>query len=324
MPLRVLVIGHQQGADPVGLPERESGAQYVFAYDHEEIRRHLAESDIVFHFGHPRDALSANWEVATRLRWVQIAGVGVDWALFPELVESDVVVTNSRGVVDTTLPEYTLALMLALAKDLPGTIAAQSREEWRHRWLHTLSGGRAVIVGAGSIGRAIGGLLRSVGLRTTIVGQRERSGDIGEGRIRAVADLHELLPDADWLILATPLTESTRGLIGETELALLPPWARLVNMARGKVVEGDALVEALEEGRIAGAALDVFEQEPMPPDHPLWSMPNVIISPHIGGDTVDTPAAFTRSFLDNLERYTTGQPLVGVVDKRLGYPPSDD
>ena len=323
MQTRVLVIGRQAGEFPAGLPETESGAAYVMVDSMDDVRAHLAECDVVFHYNEPRTALSANWELARRLRWVHVGGVGVDWTLFPELVESEVVLTNSRGVFDTTLPEYLLALMLALAKDLPTTLRAQARHEWRHRLLRPLAGGRAIIVGAGSIARAAGGMLRSFGVDVTLVGRREREGAGGEGRIRAVANLGRLLPQADWLIVLTPLTEATRGLIGAAELALLPPGARLVNIGRGPVVVERALVEALRAGRLAGAALDVFESEPLDPDSPLWDMPNVIVSPHIGGDVSETPAAFTGAFLANLRRYLAGEPLDNVVDKRLGFVPGD-
>jgi phosphoglycerate dehydrogenase-like enzyme len=317
---RVLVIGRQAGQPPAGLPESGSGAVYVMADDMATVRTNLAACDVVFHYGEPRDALSANWELTSRLRWLHIGGVGVDWSLFPELGESNVTVTNSQGVFDTTLPEYLLSLMLALVKDLPGTLRAQDRQEWQHRLQEPLAGSRAVIVGAGSIGRSSGRMLRALGVEVTLVGRSERDGQPGEGRIRAAADLPKLLPDSDWLIAITPLTEATRGLIGAAELASLPPRARLVNIGRGPVVDEAALVAALSGGSLAGAALDVFEREPLPEDSPLWSMPNVIVSPHIGGDVRETPADFARVFLANLARYQAGEPLHNVVDKQLGYP----
>jgi len=316
-----MIIGRQAGEPPAGLPESETGARYVMAEGMDDVRAHLADCDVVFHYGHPRDALSANWALTERLRWVHVGGVGIDWTLFPELVESGVALTNSRGVFDTTLPEYLLTLMLALVKDLPGTLAAQADREWRHRLLRPLAGGHAVIVGAGSIGRAAGALLRSMGVRVTLVGRSERDGNPGEGRIRAVADLAQLLPEGEWLVVLTPLTPETRGLIGPAELAALPSGARVVNIGRGPVLQETALIEALQSGALAGAALDVFEREPLDPESPLWDMPNVIVSPHIGGDVIDTPAAFSESFLANLRRYIAGESLENVVDKRLGFVP---
>jgi phosphoglycerate dehydrogenase-like enzyme len=321
MSARVMIVGRQAGLFPAGLPESESGAEYVMAETMADVRAQLAECDVVFQYGDPRDALSANWALTERLRWVHVGGVGIDWALFPELVDSDVVLTNSRGVFDTSLPEYLLSLMLALVKDLPATYRAQQRHEWQHRLLEPLHGRRAVIVGAGSIARASGRLLRAMGLDVTVVGRSERAGEPGEGRIRALADLPALLPEADWLIALVPLTTRTRGLIGTSELAALPRGARFANIGRGPTVDEAALTGALQSGHLAGAVLDVFEREPLPPESPLWDMPNVIISPHIGGDEADTPRAFAEAFLANLRRYLAGEPLQDVVDKHLGFVP---
>lgn len=319
MTARVMLIGRQAGRLPEGLPELETGAEYVVTESMDQVRAALPACDVVYHYGHPRDALSANWELAGRLRWVHVGGVGIDWALFPGLVQSEVVLTNSRGVFDTSLPEYLLALMLALVKDLPATVHAQARHQWQHRLLEPLAGRRAVIVGAGSIARAAGRLLRAVGLSTTLVGRSEREGGPGEGRIRAIGDLPRLLPEADWLVVLAPLTPETRGLIGAAELACLPRGARFANIGRGPTVDQAALIAALRSGALAGAVLDVFEQEPLPVDSPLWDMPNVIVSPHIGGDEAGTPAAFSDVFLANLRRYLAGEPLHNVVDKRLGF-----
>ncbi len=314
-----MVVGHQAGRFPEGLPESETGASYVMAESTADVRAHLAECDVVFQYGQPRDALAANWELVERLRWVHVGGVGIDWALFPELVESDIVLTNSRGIFDTSLPEYLLALMLASVKDLPATYRAQQRHEWQHRLLEPLSGGQAVIVGAGSIAHATGRLLRAMGMTVTLVGRTERDGGPDVGRIRALADLPRLLAEADWLIVLVPLTAETRRLIGAAELAALPRGARFANIGRGPTVDENALVGALRSGHLAGAVLDVFEREPLPPESPLWDMDNVIISPHIGGDEADTPRAFAQAFLANLRRYRAGEPLINVVDKRLGF-----
>lgn len=319
MPTSVMVIGRQAGRFPEGLPEPATGAEYVMADSMDDVRARLRECDVVFHYGRPRDALSANWTLAKRLRWIHVGGVGVDWALFPELVESDVVLTNSRGVFDTSLPEYLLSLMLALVKDLPATYRAQQRHAWEHRLLEPLAGRRAVIVGAGSIARASGRLLRAMGMEVALVARSAREGGPGEGRVHAVSELPALLPAADWLIALVPLTRETRGLIGARELAALPPGARFANIGRGPTVDEAALAEALRSGHLAGAVLDVFEREPLPVESPLWDMPNVIVSPHIGGDEADTPRAFGEAFLANLRRYLAGEPLENVIDKRLGF-----
>ena len=323
MGARVMIIGRQAGELPAGLPESDSGAEYVLAGTLEEVAAALPACDVVFHYGRPRDALSANWARTRRLRWLHVGGVGVDWTLFPELVESDVVLTNCRGVFDISLPEHLLSLMLALAKDLPSTLAAQVRHEWQHRLVEPLVGRRAVIVGAGSIARNTARLLRALGMDVTLVGRTARH-DTASGPVRAIGDLPSLLPGADWLVALLPLTSETRGLIDARAFASLPPGARFVNFGRGPTVDQEALVAALRTRALAGAALDVFAQEPLPADSPLWDMPNVIVSPHIGGDERDTLRRMADIFRDNLRRYLAGEPLVNVVDKRLGYVPAAD
>jgi phosphoglycerate dehydrogenase-like enzyme len=160
-------------------------------------------------------------------------------------------------------------------------------------------------------------------MSTTIVGRRRRDGHAHEGLIHGIDELPELLPMADWLIVVVPLTPESRGLVGAPELASLPAGAYVANIGRGPTVVEPALVEALRSGHLAGAVLDVFEQEPLPTTSPLWDLPNVIVSPHIGGDEGDTAAAFGRAFRENLQRYLAGDPLHDVVDKRLGFVPQD-
>jgi phosphoglycerate dehydrogenase-like enzyme len=212
--------------------------------------------------------------------------------------------------------------MLALVKDLPSTFRAQARHAWQHRLLEPLTGGRAVIVGAGSIGRATARLLGTLGVEVALVGRTTRDED--GLRIHGVGDLTGLLQHTDWLVVLVPLTPETRGLIDAQVLAALPRGARFVNIGRGPTVVQADLVAALRSGALAGAALDVFEQEPLPADSPLWDMPNVIVSPHIGGDQAGTPRAFTDAFLANLRRYMAGEPLFNAVDKRLGWSPPTD
>jgi phosphoglycerate dehydrogenase-like enzyme len=161
----------------------------------------------------------------------------------------------------------------------------------------------------------------TVRVEVTLVARTERASDPEFGRVRASYDLATIAAQADWLVLALPLTSETRGLVGRDVLAALPSTVRLINVGRGAVIDEAALVEALRDGRLAGAALDVFEHEPLPRDHPLWAVPNVVVSPHMAGDVHGWLGWFTDSFVANLERWLTGRPLENVVDKRLGYVP---
>jgi phosphoglycerate dehydrogenase-like enzyme len=259
------------------------------------------------------DSVRASWPAGDALRWVHTASAGVDQLTFDELVASDVVITNSRGVFDTPMAEYVLGLVLAFAKDLPGTVRLQDRGQWRHRETETIAGSTAVVVGGGPIGVAIAGLLRAVGMRVRLVGRREREG------VHPADDLPQLLPEADYLVLAAPLTEQTRGMVDSVLLARLPARARLINVGRGALVVEKDLIAALATQGLAGAALDVFATEPLPNDSPLWSLPGVIVSPHMSGDVVGWQEALVDLFVENLARYRAGQPLRNVVDKTRGY-----
>jgi phosphoglycerate dehydrogenase-like enzyme len=314
----VVILGATAETPPPGLPETASGATYRFVDDEAALRAALPTAEVIFHWDDRTTALRAAWPLAGRLRWIQASGVGVEWTIFPELLDSEVVLTNCRGVFDRTIPEYVLGLMLALAKDLVGTLAAQREHRWAHRPVGALHGGRAGIVGSGSIGRATARVLVAMGLRVTLVARTGRD-DPEFGAIVGAGALREVVADADWVIVIAPLTAETRGLVDAGVIAAMPRSSRLINVGRGAVVDGPALAHALRDGTIAGAALDVFDREPLPAGDSFWSMPNVIVSPHMAGDVQGWLGWFTGSFLANLRRWQTGQPLENVVDLRLGY-----
>jgi phosphoglycerate dehydrogenase-like enzyme len=277
------------------------------------LRDALPGTEVLLVWDFTSDAVRHSWPAADALRWVHTASAGVDRLIFPELIDSPVVLTNSRGVFDAPMAEYVLGLVLAMAKDLPATVAAQLRREWRHRESERVAGTCAVVVGGGPIGRAIARLLAAVGMRVELVGRRASEG------VHAAGALPELLPRADWLVLAAPLTEATRGMLDAAALAALRPSARVINVGRGALVVEPDLVDALRGGRLAGAALDVFAREPLPPDSPLWELPGVIVSPHMSGDVLGWREELVEVFADNLARYRAGEPLRNVVDKTLGY-----
>ncbi len=298
---------------PTGLADRVGdGAEIVWA-DAAGLPAALAGAEALLVWDFTSDAVRDSWAAAGGLRWIHTASAGVDRLIFDGSLASDVVVTNSRGVFDTPMAEYVLGLVLAFAKDLPGTLRHQDRREWRHRETAMVAGTVAVVVGGGPIGVAVAALLRAVGVRVRLVGRRARDG------VHAADELPGLLADCDWLVLAAPLTDRTRGLVDADLLARLPPTARLINVGRGALVDEDALLAALRAGRLAGAALDVFCVEPLPKGHPLWSLPGVIVSPHMSGDAAGWRDTLVDLFVDNLARYRAGQPLRNVVDKKFGY-----
>ena len=293
---------------PPGLAglERETAVTYT---DADGLAGALPGAEVLFVWDFGSDALSRAWPAADRLRWVHVAGAGVDRTLTPQLVESDVVVTNSRGVFERPIAEYVLGLLLAFAKDLPGTLARQHRRQWEHRQTGMLAGHRAAVVGTGPIGREIGDLLGAVGMQVRMLGRAETE------------DLPAHVADADYVVAAVPLTDRTRGLFDRKVFEAMPPTARFVNVGRGASVVEDDLLDALAAGDLAGAALDVFAQEPLPAEHPLWTTEGVVVSPHMAGDRFGWHEALVDVFLGNLDRWRSGQPLLNVVDKQLGYVP---
>ena len=319
MNVRVVVSGAEAAAVPPSLPKLAGpGVDVRFAPDLAALRRELPAADVVFAWDNGSTDLVGAWPAAARVRWVQGVGAGIDRLLFPALVESDVVLTNAHGMFDITMGEYAMALILASAKQLKRSIEMQQRREWVYRPLRRVAETRLLVVGAGPTGRAIARAGGALGMRAIVVGRTARE-DPEFGRIEAAESLVALLPDADWVVVSVPLTPGTRGLIGPREFAAMKAGAVFVNVGRGPVVDEGALIEALRDGRLGGAGLDVFEHEPLPADSPLWEMPNVIISSHVAGDYPGYEDELVALFGENLSRYRAGQPLLNVVDKRLGY-----
>lgn len=284
-----------------------------------ELPTALAGADVFFMWDFLSTALADAWPHADRLRWIHQAAAGVDKVLVPGVVESDVVVTNSRNVFDQSIAEYVLGLVLSFAKGFPRTFDLQRTHTWRHRETEMAAGKHALVVGVGPIGRSIARLLRGAGLTVSGLGRTARSGDEDFGEVLASGDLLGALPAADYVVVAAPLTEGTRAMFDAKAFAAMRPDARFVNIGRGEIVVQHDLVDALAAGRLAGAALDVFEEEPLPEGSPLWDMPNVVVSPHMSADFVGWRDVLAQVFVDNFRRWHAGEPLRNVVDKRLGY-----
>lgn len=303
------------GDTPPGLESRTDDTRLRLASTADELAEALPGSDVLLTWDFTSDAVRQVWsdELTRELRWVHTASAGVDRVAFPELLASPVTLTNSRGVFDRPMAEFVLGAVVAFAKDTPRSLALQRERTWRHRETETVAGKVVTVVGSGPIGHAIAHLLAAVGTTVRLVGRRAADG------VHAFDELPGLLPDTDHLVLAAPLTDATRGMLHTGTIALLPERARVINVGRGPLIVQDDLVEALRGGRIAGAALDVFEVEPLPADSPLWAMENVLISPHMSGDVVGWKDMLVELFVDNLTRYRDGRELRNVVDKERGY-----
>lgn len=315
---KVAVLAFPGESSPPGLDVLAGLGSVQVATTPAGLEEAVADAEVLLVLDFRADVLRAAWPGARRLRWVHAASAGVDNVLFPELRDSDVVLTNARGVFDTPIAEWVLGVLLVFCKDLHTTLELQRQRTWLHRESERLAGRSALVVGAGGIGRATARLARGVGMDVTVVARTTRT-DPDLGHLLGTDDLDGALPDADFVVLAAPLTEQTHGLMDARRLALMRPDARLVNVGRGELVDEEALVDALRAGRLAGAALDVFHTEPLPAGHPFWTLPNVIVSPHMSGDVVGWRTALVEQFADNLRRWTSGRPLVNVVDKTAGY-----
>jgi phosphoglycerate dehydrogenase-like enzyme len=250
---------------------------------------------------------------ARSLRWVHTHSAGADRSIFGELRARGVEVTTSSGANAGVVAQSAVAGLLALARDLPRLLAAQRERRWApdiDRMPRDLAGQTAVIVGWGPVGRNIAALLSALGLRCIAVRRSAGAPDAAAVEIVGYHDLYAVLPRADWLVLACPLTDRTRGLIDGAALRLLPRGARIINVARGEVVVERELIAGLESGKPAGAYLDVFEHEPLPAQSPLWSLPNVIATPHCAGHSDGNEERVAQMFLANVRRWCDGVPLV--------------
>ena len=316
-------MGAEPGEPPPGIEAIADDVELRYAPDGAALEAQIGDAEIVYMWGGGREDLEAAWPLATRLRWVAAFNVGINRLLFPALVESDVVLTNARGAADGPITETVVGFIVAMAKGFRRMFDDQHAHVWgdRDRELQRLADRRLLVVGPGPIGRAIARAVRDgLGMRAEAVGRTARAGDGDFDAIHAGDDLHAALAEADYVVDTLPLTPATEHLFDAAAFAAMKPTARFVNVGRGATVDEPALVEALASGGIAGAALDVFEEEPLPAESPLWDMENVIVCPHMSGDVEGWEADFADVFYDNVGRWVRGEPLRNVVDKRLGFP----
>jgi D-2-hydroxyacid dehydrogenase (NADP+) len=260
---------------------------------------------------------------ARRLRWVQTFGAGVEWLLTPEVRRREgLVITNASGIHAQPIAEHVFGFVLSFSRQLHRAARLQSAGIWDSASLgdnvSSLSGATLGIVGLGAIGSRVAQIATAFGMRV-IAFKRTPGGAAGVERVYGPAQLVPFLKEAEYLVNTLPLTEATRGFFGAREFAAMRSDAVLINIGRGGTVQTDALVEALRKGSIAGAALDVVEPEPLPADHPLWTLDNVILTPHYSGAHPGYVQRASAIFLENLARFVIGDELVNVVDPQAGY-----
>ena len=281
-----------------------------------------AAADAIFNWSGTRELLREVLAMAPAARWVHTRSAGLDDLLTPELAAHPAILTNASGVFSPSLGEFVLGAILYFAKDFRRLVRNQSAGVWEQFDVPFIEGQTVGIVGYGDIGRAVAARVRAMGMRVLALKRHAAPpghADPPAERIYGPEGLSEMLAQCDYVVISTPLTAETRGMIDEPALAAMRREAVLVNVGRGPVVDEPALIQALSRGLIKGASLDVFDREPLPPGHPFYGLENVLLSPHSADHTPDWLERAMRQFLEQFERFRKGEPLLNVVNKKLGY-----
>jgi D-2-hydroxyacid dehydrogenase (NADP+) len=329
------------GTLPSSFPSAAFGEriELITAHTDEELRSAVREAEVLYTWRVPDEVPQST----PNLRWIQLVSAGVDHIRGLPVWESSITVTAAQGMHTVPMAEHCMSLLLALTRQVPTLVRSQDRQEWAHNRrdlrFGELRGKTMGIVGWGKIGDGVAHLARAFGMR--IIGTRwsvmvpthvPRSGpfayadepwlepvDLPADIVYPSVQLHEVLGQSDVLVVILPLTSETEGSFGEPEFRAMKRRALFLNIGRGRVVREEALIASLQSGHLRGAGIDVFAQEPLPRSSPLWSMPNVLISPHVGGVSDLTRERVARFFAVNLTRYLEGQPLLNVVERTAGY-----
>lgn len=284
--------------------------------------RTAGNAEVVFNWSGSLSLIREVFSMSPRVRWVHSRSAGLERTLFPELIASDVTMTNGSGVFSPSLGEFALAAILYFAKDFRRMIRNQILGVWEPFDVLPISGQTVGIVGYGDIGRAVATRVRAMGMNVLALKRHvypQNNADPLVNQIYSPDQRIEMLSRCDYIVVAAPQNAETRGLIGEAEFAAIKPSAVIINVGRGPVIEERAMIKALSEHAIKGAALDVFDDEPLPLGHPFYSLENVLLSPHCADHTPDWLDNAMRFFIAQFERFRRGEPLLNVVDKKLGY-----
>lgn len=288
-----------------------------------EVIEAVRGAEVYLGYGLPRDLFLAARET---LRWAHSGSAGVGGSLYAEMLASDIVLTNSAGTHAEPIADTVLAMMMHFARGIDWAVRAQAERRWdkspfdaADAPIRELAEGTVGLLGLGGIGRAVARRAAALGMRVVALRRSGGEGPPGVEVLSGDGALDRLVSLSDYLVVTAPRTAETEGMIGARELALLPAGAVVINVSRGGIVDEAALVEALRGGRVRGAGLDVFEKEPLPPESPLWDLPNVLLLPHVSGTTHRFWRRETDLIVANLRRYLAGERLLNTVDKHAGY-----
>jgi len=297
-------------------------ARIVVADSAEANKDAASEAAVLFNWSASRELLRELFLAAPNLQWVHSRNAGVDNLLFPELVESKVLLTNGSGVFSPSLGEFALLAMLYFAKDVPRLKRQQNAKIWQQFDMHPIERKTVGIVGYGDIGREVGLRAKAMGMRVLALKRHppQPGGDPGPvDKYFISAHLNDMVSECDYVVVAAPLTPETRHLVNEKTFAAMKKDSVIINIGRGPVIDESSMITALREGRIQGAGLDVFELEPLPADSPLYDMENVLLSPHCADNHAEWLDDALRFFVAQYRRFAKGEPLRNVVNKQLGY-----
>jgi phosphoglycerate dehydrogenase-like enzyme len=319
--LNLLIIADSNSSFLPPFDKFDPRVRTVVAGDEEAVRAAAPTADILFFASTNPRLLSAALPAATRTKWIHSLWTGVEGILGSEMRQHKAPLTNGRGVFRWPLADWAVAVMLHFSFDLGRVIRQQQQGVWQPFLSKLLDGRTLGIIGYGAIGSAAASRARTFGMRIAALRRRPTLfvDDTHVDEAFAPENLKQLLAVSDYVLVATPLTSETRGLLGESEIAAMKPEAVLINVGRGPVVDEPALIRALQTGALRGAALDVFSVEPLPAGHPFWSMPNVLLSPHTADRVEGFLVPAIDSFRENLKRFIEGEALANIVDKQAGY-----
>jgi len=317
----LLVVSNPSAPYLKWLRELPADVNYVVGNTVEALAPLGEQADAMLYCMGPGLPLKTAWELAPRVQWVHSLSAGLESLLFPGLAESTVPMTNGRGVFKESLGEFVVASILHFAKDLRRMVRNQEAARWEQFDVEMVAGKTLGVIGYGEIGRAAAVRAHALGMKIHVIRRRPQLSDEDPivSKSFTIAERAEMMAGCDYLLVAAPLTGDTRGLVGAGELAEMKPTAVVINVGRGPVIDEEALIAALRNGAIKGAALDVFDKEPLPDGHAFWGLSNVLLSPHCADHTATWTDEAMQFFLENLTRYRSGQPLLNLVDKKSGY-----
>lgn len=298
------------------------GVRIVVGNSAEAFVETAADAGVLLNWSGSLELFRTLFGMCSHLRWIHSRSVGLERTLFPELGESSVPLTNGSGVFSPSLGEFVLGAILYFAKDFRRMIRNQAAGIWEPFDVLPVAGQTVGIIGYGDIGRATAKRVRPLGMHVLALKRhalQAASADPLLEKSYGPEQRKEMIARCDYIVVATPLTSETRGMIGEPEFAAMKPTAVVINVGRGPVIEEKALIDVLSSGRIKGAALDVFDEEPLPKGHPFYRLENVLLSPHCADHTPDWLDNAMKFFVEQFEQYKKGEPLLNVVDKKLGY-----